>query len=169
MDNRENSKIELRQEILELEKELEEKKLSCKPVLVISNDGPKEHMGSYELRKEIARLEKEIEGRKNLLAVFESDLMDRQEPLPAFDKNAILLPEYREGGYFTSQDFYDKCDEFHKMLEEQGLDFRSMGRADYIFRKKKFLQEKYGITWLVEEYQFLPGTVTNVHISHPND
>ena len=71
--------------------------------------------------------------------------------------------------HFTSQDFYDKCEEFHKMLEEEGESFLSLPRSEYIFRKKKFLQEKYGITWLSEEHQFLPGVVVDVHISHPKN
>lgn len=165
MADREKIMEELRQEIEALEKEMEEKKLSTKPVMVpVSGRGvPQEYIPG------IKELEREIERKRNLLETFESGLFGQHEHVPKFDKNALLLPEYREGGYFTSQDFYDKCEEFHRSLEAQGIDYRSLRRDELIFRKKKFLFDKYGITWLSEEHQFLPGTVIDVHISHPNN
>ncbi len=168
MADTEKIKEELRQEIDALERELEEKRLSCKPVMIPGFGKNTEHF-TYDLKPEMDALEKEIERKKNLLQTYELNLIGKHKTLPPFDKEAHLLPEYRTGGYFTSQDFYDKCDEFHRTLEEQGKDFMSLRRDEYIFLKKKFLQDKYGITWLSEEYQFLPGTVMDVHISHPGN
>ena len=172
MSNNEEIKKELRKEIKELEMELEEKKAACKPVMVPGMPGSVgmvERMGTYEQRMEIERLEREIERKTNLLETFEAELLGKHDTIPRFDKNAHLLPEYREGGYFTSQDFYDKCDEFHRTLAEQGIeDIFSLPRNEYIFLKKQFLQEKYGIIWLAEEYQYEPGTWTDIHISPPD-
>lgn len=168
MSNIEKIKEELRQEIKKLERELEEKKAACKPVMVPGSNGMVECLGNSEQRMEIKRLEKEIERKTNLLETFESEFFGKNDRIPKFDKNAHLLPEYREGGYFTSQDFYDKCEEFHRILAEQGIeDIYSLPRNEYIFLKKQFLQEKYGITWLAEEYQYEPGTWTEVHFSPP--
>ncbi len=64
---------------------------------------------------------KEVERKNNLLSIYEENLFDKNSSVPSFNKDDYLLPEYREGGYFTSQDYYDKCDEFHKILEEQFL------------------------------------------------
>ncbi len=169
MADREKNIELLRQEIEELEKDIEQKKLLREPIMVPSPRGPIECFGPIELVKEIEKMEKEVEGKKNLLLTFESDLFGKHESIPVFDKEARLRPEYRQGGYFTSQDYYDKCDEFHRILEEHGIDFMSLRRDEYIFLKKKFFQDTYGIIWLAEEYQNLPGTVIDVHISHPND
>jgi len=95
--------------------------------------------------------------------IYERNLIGKYKTIPKFDKNAFLRPEYREGGYFTSQDYYDKCDEFHKILEEHGEDPLRLSRGEYIFLKKEFFQNTYGITWLSEEEQFLPGTNVTVH------
>lgn len=116
-----------------------------------------------ELKKEIAELETEIQRKKNLLLTFESRLSEKPKPVPIFNKEDYLLPEYREGGYFTSKDYYDKCEEFHKILEEYGEDYRSLSRNEYIYLKKEFFQNTYGITWLSEEEQFLPGAKIIVH------
>lgn len=169
MADREKNIEILRQEIEELEKDIEQKKLLREPRMVPSPRGPVEDFGPIELVKEIEEMEKEVEGKKNLLLAFESNLFGKHESIPKFDKEARLRPGYRQGGYFTSQDYYDKCDEFHRMLEEQGKDIMSLRRDEYIFLKKKFFQDMYGITWLAEEYQYLPGTVSDVHISHPNN
>lgn len=169
MSNREKNCEELRQEIEILEAQLEEKKGLCKPVMVPSSAGSVIRLGTYELRKEIEEIEREIQKKQNLLSLFESDISDEYKNIPRFDKESLLLPEYRQGGYFTSQDFYDKCEEFHRLLEKEGETFKSLPRNEYIFRKKKFLREKYGIEWLAEEYQFLPGVVVDVHISHPKN
>ena len=166
MTDRDKAIEELRQEIETLEVEIEKKKLMRKPEMIPGFGGSGEHWGPYELVKEIEELEKEVEGKKNLLSTFERNLVGKHKSIPKNDRNSLLRPEYREGGYFTSQDFYDKCEEFHRTLEEQGRDFMKMSRDEYIFEKKKFLQDKYGITWLAEEYQYLPGIVTEVHISH---
>lgn len=168
MADREKIAEELRQEIGEMEQEIAEKKLLRVPVMTLGTGKCTESFGPAELVREIEELERELERQKNLLAFFEDKNLGG-EPIPKVDKNDLLLPEYREGGYFTSQDFYDKCEEFHKMLEEEGESFLSLPRSEYIFRKKKFLQEKYGITWLSEEHQFLPGVVVDVHISHPKN
>jgi len=168
MADRKEIMEELRQEIEELEKKIEEKKLLRKPVMVPGFGGSTEVLGSAELRQEIEELEKELERKKNLFICYEENVFE-SKPVPKFDKNALLRPEYREGGYFTSQDFYDKCEEFHKTLEEQGIDILSLPRSEHIFLKKKFLQDKYGITWLAEEHQYLPGAVKDIHISHPRN
>ena len=123
-----------------------------------------------ELRQEIAEMEAsgsceeiEIERKKNLLECFELDLFGKHENIPKFNIEEHLRPEYRQGGYFTSQDYYDKCDEFHRILEEYGEDYMKMSRGDYIYLKKQFFQNTYGITWLSAEEQFLPGTKIDVH------
>lgn len=123
-----------------------------------------------ELRQEIAEMEacsprdeREIERKKNLLMTYESNLFGKWETVPKFNKDDFLRPEYREGGYFTSQDYYDKCDEFHRILEEHEIDYMHIARDEYIFLKKEFFQNTYGITWLSEEEQFLPGTKIHVH------
>lgn len=164
MTDREKIMEELRLEINELEKELEKKKLSRKPIMIPAFGGSKESFGSYELIKEIEKLEKELERKKNLLMTFELDSFGKYESLPQFNKDDFLRPEYREGGYFTSQDYYDKCEEFHGILAEHGEDFRSLPRNEYIFLKKEFFKNTYGITWLSEEEQFLPGTKIDVHV-----
>lgn len=147
----------------ELRQEIEEKKLLRKPEKVPCSVGIMERLRPYELVKEIERLEKEVERKKNLLSTFENNCFDKNNSVPVFNKEDYLLPEYREGGYFASQDFYDKCDEFHKILEEHGEDFMKLSRDEYIFLKKEFFQNTYGITWLSEEEQFLPGTNIIVH------
>lgn len=169
MADREKIKEELRQEIEELEKELEEKKLLCKPEMIPGFGGSKIVLGSPKLRQEMDVLKKEIERKRNLLLTYESNLIGKHESVPKVDREALLLPEYRTGGYFTSQDYYDKCDEFHKILEEHGEDFLNMSRSEYIFLKKEFFRNTYGITWLSEEEQFLPGVVKEVHVSHPRN
>ena len=123
-----------------------------------------------ELRQEIAELEacgprdeREIERKKNLLECFESGLIGKWREVPKWNKDDYLRPEYRQGGYFTSQDYYDKCDEFHRILEEHEIDYMHIPRGEYIFLKKEFFQNTYGITWLAEEEQFLPGTNIDVH------
>ena len=163
MDDREKIMEKLRREIEELEKDIEKKKLLRKPEMVPGSCGPIERLGPYELVKEIEGLEKEVERKNNLLSIYEQNLFDKNSSVPSFNKDDYLLPEYREGGYFTSQDYYDKCDEFHKILEEHGEDFTSLSRDEYIFLKKEFFQNTYGITWLSEEEQFLPGANIIVH------
>jgi len=116
-----------------------------------------------QLRKEVKELEKELERKKNLLATYEAGLIGKHLSIPRFDKDALLRPEYRKGGYFTSQDYYDKCDEFHRILEEHDIDYMKISRGEYIYLKKEFFQNTYGITWLSEEEQFLPGTKIDVH------
>ena len=123
-----------------------------------------------DLRQEIAELEacsprdeREIERKKNLLMAFEENLFEKWKTVPAFNKEDYLRPEYREGGYFTSQDYYDKCDEFHRILEEHEIDYMHIPRGEYIYLKKEFFQNTYGITWLAEEEQYLPGTKIDVH------
>ena len=121
-----------------------------------------------ELRQEIAELEacgdvKEAERKKNLLECFESGLIGKWREVPKWNKDDYLRPEYRKGGYFTSQDYYDKCDEFHRILEEHEVDYMHIARGEYIYLKKEFFRNTYGITWLAEEEQFLPGTNIDVH------
>jgi len=116
-----------------------------------------------QLRKEVKELEKELERKKNLLATYEAGLIGKHLSIPRFDKDALLRPEYRQGGYFTSQDYYDKCDEFHRILEEHDIDYMKISRGEYIYLKKEFFQNTYGITWLSEEEQYLPGTKIDVH------
>lgn len=109
--------------------------------------------------------EREIERWNNLLYCFESGLFDDDRPpVPKWNKDDYLLPEYRQGGYFTSQDYYDKCDEFHKILEEYDVDYMEISRGEYIYLKKEFFKNTYGITWLAEEEQFLPGVIVDVHV-----
>lgn len=124
-----------------------------------------------ELRQEIAGLEacdprdeKEIERKKNFLTIFEENRIGAWKTIPAFKKEDYLRPEYREGGYFTSQDYYDKCDEFHRILEEQNIDHMHIARGEYIHLKKEFFRNTYGITWLAEEEQFLPDAGIDVHV-----
>ena len=169
MADREKIIEELKQEIQKIEKEVAEKKLLRKPVMMPGTGKCVESLGPTELIREIENLEGELVRKKNLLETLEFSHSEGHETVPKFDKNALLRPEYREGGYFTSQDYYDKCEEFHELLAEQGETFMSLLRSEYIFRKKKFFQEKYGITWLAEEHQFLPGTKVEVHISHPKN
>jgi len=163
MADREKIMEKLRKEIEELEMELEKKKLLCKPVMSPGTVGCTEHLGTYEQRQEIKKLEIEIERKKNLLSIYEEDIFDKHESVPVFNREDYLRPEYRKGGYFTSQDYYDKCEEFHKILEEHGQDVLRMPRNEYIFLKKQFFQNTYGITWLAEEEQFLPGSNIIVH------
>lgn len=124
-----------------------------------------------ELKDEIAELEamgcsdeRKLLRLNNLLQSFELGLFDDKPPLPKWNKDDYLLPEYRKGGYFTSQDYYDKCDEFHKILEEYDVDYMEISRGEYIYLKKEFFKNTYGIIWLAEEEQFLPGTIIDVHI-----
>ena len=123
-----------------------------------------------ELRQEIAELEacsprdeREIEGKKNLLECFESGLIGKWREVPKWNKDDYLRPEYRQGGYFTSQDYYDKCDEFHRILEEHEIDYMHISRGEYIYLKKEFFKNTYDIVWLAEEEQYLPGTKIDVH------
>lgn len=101
--------------------------------------------------------EREFIRLNNLLQCFELGLFDDDRPpLPPWNKDDYLLPEYRQGGYFTSQDYYDKCDEFHKILREHEVDYMKISRNEYIFLKKHFFKNTYDIIWLAEEEQFLP-------------
>ena len=117
-----------------------------------------------EIKEKIAKLEasgcsdeREFKRWNNLLMSYELGLFDNDSsPLPKWNKDDYLLPEYRQGGYFTSQDYYDKCDEFHKILEEHDVDFMKISRNEYIFLKKQFFKNTYDIIWLAEEEQFLP-------------
>ena len=118
----------------------------------------------YDIEKEIAKLEKKLEGKRNLLETFESGLIGKYKSIPKWNKEEFLRPEYREGGYFTSLDYYAKCDEFHKMLEKHEIDYMKIARNEYIYLKKEFFSNVYGITWLAEEEQFLPGVKVDVHI-----
>lgn len=163
MADREKNMEILRKEIEELEVELEKKKLLRKPVMSPGTAGCTETLGTYEQRQEIKELERKIEQKKNLLLTYEENLFGKHESVPIFNKEDYLRPEYRQGGYFTSQDYYDKCEEFHRILEEHGEDILSMPRSEYIFLKKQFFQNTYGITWLAEEEQFLPGCNIIVH------
>ena len=125
-----------------------------------------------ELKDEIAELEasgccdeRKLLRLNNLLICFESGLFDDDRPpLPKWNKDDYLRPEYREGGYFTSQDYYDKCDEFHNILEEYDVDYMKISRDEYIFLKKEFFKNTYGIIWLAEEERFLPDVNVVVHI-----
>ena len=123
-----------------------------------------------ELRQKIAELEacsprdeREIERKKNLLECYESGLIGKWREVPKWNKDDYLRPEYRQGGYFTSQDYYDKCDEFHRILEEHDIDYMHIARGEYIYLKKEFFKNTYDIVWLAEEEQFLPGTNIDVH------
>ena len=100
---------------------------------------------------------KAFERWNNLLQCYELGLFDDDRPsVSTWNKEDYLLPEYRKGGYFTSQDYYDKCDEFHKILKEYDVDYMRISRNEYIFFKKEFFKNTYGIIWLAEEEQFLP-------------
>ncbi|MBR6641546.1 MAG: hypothetical protein IKL08_05090 [Clostridia bacterium] len=125
-----------------------------------------------EIKDKLAELEangctdeREFERWNNLLECHELGLFDdNKPPVPAWNKDDYLLPEYRKGGYFTSQDYFDKCDEFHNILEEYSIDYMEISRNEYIYLKKEFFKNVYGITWLAEEEQFLPGVKIDVHI-----
>lgn len=166
--DKEKSIEELKETISKLEEELEKKEAECQQekFTTVANSPlpPSEVVGSYKLRREIEELKRKIEGERNLLEACESGLFDRAAELPSFDREALLRPEYRKGGYFTSQDYYDKCEEFHKLLETQGEDIIRMPRNEYIFLKKEFFKNTYGISWLSEEEQYLPGSVVDVHV-----
>ena len=123
-----------------------------------------------ELKQEIADMEasgfyseKEIEGKKNLLKTFEMNLVGLHKSIPKWNKEDFLLPEYKKGGYFTSEDYYNKCDEFHKILEKNNIEYMNISREEYISLKKDFFKNTYNIIWLSEEEQFLPGTNIEVY------
>ena len=123
------------------------------------------------LKQKIAEMEAsgtcepiEIKRKRNLLTAFEENIFEQNASIPRTNKDDFLRPEYREGGYFTSQDYYNKCNEFHRILEEHDVDYMHIPRSEYIFLKKQFFKNTYGITWLAEEEQFLPGLNINVHV-----
>ncbi len=80
-----------------------------------------------------------------------------------FDSDSILKEEYRSDGYFNSEDFKEKCDEFEKYLrelrKERTTDFT---RFEYVTLKKAFMRRKYNLNWVPEEEQYIDGVVVNV-------
>ncbi len=72
-------------------------------------------------------------------------------------QESLLLPEYREGGYFTSPEFKKIEAEVDDTLFETGIDIKDFEEA-----KKILLRELYDIDWKPSYERFIPGTIVIV-------
>lgn len=84
----------------------------------------------------------------------------KEHPLVASEssRDSLLKKEYRSDGYFNSDDFTQKCDEFEKYIEELRKERENdFTRFEYITLKKSFMKKKYNLDWLPEEEQYLDG------------
>ena len=91
---------------------------------------------------------KQMEHRINFINKF-------FEPRPS--QESLLLPEYREGGYFTSPEFKKIEAEVDETLFETGIDIKDFEEA-----KKILLRELYNIDWKPSYDRFIQGTIVIV-------
>ena len=129
---------------------------------------------NYEDR--IKELKEELKRRKESGSCSEPDILELENTIKTmeylashplskseFDSDSILKEEYRSDGYFNSEDFKEKCDEFEKYLrelrKERTTDFT---RFEYVTLKKAFMRRKYNLNWVPEEEQYIDGVVVNV-------
>ena len=126
-------------------------------------------IAKYE--KEIEEYEKSPDHDEPTLNVMKLTLMsykylkkelekDMQNPQKTDSKDRYLLPEYRSDGYFQSEDFDRKCEEFLQYLHDfEKQENRKLSREEKDILKQHFMKTRYGLDWVPEEQQGMPGVI----------
>ena len=96
---------------------------------------------------------------ESLIFMLETNIEEIKNPKEKkyFNISDYFKPEYREGGYFCSKDFEEKCEMFDKFVEENNMDIPKELRGEAL---KIFLKENFNIDWewdenkrLLDEYK----------------
>ena len=109
------------------------------------------------LQNELVELKEQV---KTETDAEELKLMERRmkfiesilEPRPSED--SLLLPEYREGGYFTSPEFKEIEEKVDNLVFVMDIERDMLEEA-----KKGILKDLYYIDWKPSYERFIPGTI----------